>query len=173
MPKRSRKVHHYRSKTRYIYYRNLKEYNRYKKLYEKKIKKLHDMGITPYNESKGLGMLSMKNYLSNKDFYKENGIKDNIMRKILNSQMYQFSHETAMALKKAISEDESLNKDMGNLSIYNIRASFEFNLDKIRPTLKEYWKALKERNEALPEKDQKTYKELEDEMEMDWFGYTQ
>lgn len=162
------KISDYRTRARYNYYKNLREYNKYSKAYDKSIARMKKHNVTPYNASVNLGKLDMQNYLANKKFYKDLGAK-NPMQKVLNDQLYKFTYEQSVKLHQGIMSNDELREQYGSLSLDEIRTGNKFSLDY----LKDYWKAMKEYNKTLPKEEQKTLKALADEMEMDWFGYTQ
>ena len=88
-------------------------YEAYKKKYREAKKKLKKRGFTMADE-----MLSKREFSMVRDALKEEGITQNINRKIVDEQSYEYSAKTARRFKKTAKE---YNLDWADVSYENIR----------------------------------------------------
>ena len=149
-------------------YQKRKAYTKYLELYNKTVARIKKYGATPYNESQGLGAMSFQNFIINRQQYLDAGSKT-ATRDVVNQQVYKFTYKQAVSLHKNFAISEELGEEYGDYDLISIRTGNKFDLD----VLKNAWKEMKALNKLLPEDERKTMADLEDEFEMDWFGYTQ
>lgn len=97
-----------------------KEYNRYSRNFERKVSKLEEKGLTPYDSLK----LSYQEYFAQKNLLKAEN-ETNIQRKIIQEQLYKYSYKSTVALRKAMKER---GMEEGNLSLMQIRTGYEFDM---------------------------------------------
>lgn len=102
-------------------------YEAYKKKYREAKKKLKKKGFTMADE-----MLSKREFSMVRDALKEEGITQNINRKIVDEQSYEYSAKTARRFKKTAKE---YNLDWADVSYENIRKG-EIDVSGINDWLK-------------------------------------
>lgn len=116
MPKKK-----YKSKVTYLRARRVKEYNKYKREYQKHAQRLQKKGLSPYGEK----IFNFNEYFMFKEAtIAKMGGKDkaqNVQRKIIQKQIYQFSHKQAILFKR--------NPEFEGLSLEQIRTGNGFTLE--------------------------------------------
>ena len=112
----------YKNKKTYLNAKKRKEYNRYLRNYRQKRKKLEDKGLTPYDSIE----YSYQEYFTLKKSLQEDGY-DNIQRNLIQKQLYKYSYETVMAMRKAAREKN--RDDILELSVEQFRTGEDFDLD--------------------------------------------
>lgn len=110
----------YKSRITFINAIKRKEYNRYKRIFEAKVSKLEEKGLTPYDSLK----LSYQEYFAQKNVLQAEN-ETNIQRKIIQEQLYKYSYKSTVALRKAMKER---GMEEGNLSLMEIRTGYEFDM---------------------------------------------
>ena len=144
----------YKNKKTYLNAKKRKEYNRYLRNYRQKRKKLEDKGLTPYDSIE----YSYQEYFTLKKSLQEDGY-DNIQRNLIQKQLYKYSYETVMAMRKAAREKN--RDDILELSVEQFRTGEDFDLD-----------FLSDINEALKEEHPEwTGKGRAKWIRKEWFGY--
>ena len=116
-----------RKKRKYTLNKRLdKAYETYVKLYRAKAAQMARKGYEMRDT-----MLNRREYVMNREAYKNEGVKININRKIVSDQAYEYSLKTARKLRKFATENESklnnfLSKEqkevlkLGNAEIRNV-----------------------------------------------------
>jgi len=150
MPKRK-----YKSLRTYLNARKRKEYNRYRKKYREIEQRLHKKGLEPYDNLP----YTYQEYFSNKKEIINRKGTENVQRKMLNEQMYKFSYEQAIRLRK--SAIQRGYEDIAEMSINEIRTGMEFDLTFLSDINEE----LKEMHPDWSGTQRKKY------IEQEWFGY--
>lgn len=159
---KARKYKGYRSKERYIYYKQMTKYREYLKEYKRVEKYLTKQGLQMRSKA---GAYSRSELFNNIRQYREEYGRGDI-KFIVRQQAYKYSRKQALAIlnnSKAV-ENEALK----NFSIPKIMIGEEFSI-------KAEWENLKEINglnvENLTSKEKEKLRKLATDFQMEWFGY--
>ena len=144
----------YKNKRTYLNARKRKEYNKYLRIYREKRKKLEDKGLTPYDQIE----YSYQEYFTLKKSLQED-CYDNIQRTLIQKQLYKYSYETVMAMRKSARENN--RNEILDLSVGQLRTGDDFDLD----FLSDINEALKEEHPEWTGKDRAKW------IRREWFGY--
>ena len=160
---KARKYKGYRSKKRYIYFKQMAKYREYLKEYKRVEKYLTKQGLQMRSKA---GAYSRSELFNNIRQYREEYGRGDI-KFIVRQQAYKYSRKQALAILANTKATE--NEALKGFSISKVMIGEDFSIDA-------EWKALKKANgfedmTNLTKKQNEELRDLARDFQMEWFGY--
>lgn len=128
----------YRSKKRYLFYKQQIEYNKYARLWQQTNERLKKMGLSMYSKD----MYNKTEFFENKKAWGTDYPQDKYsVEAMVRRQAYKFTRKQAIALRKGAREGNKDIEEFKEQRIYQIMVNDDFDLEFLSDVNEELKKA--------------------------------